>query len=71
MKAAWYEKQGAASDVLIVGEMPDPQPLTGEVRIRVTASGVNPGDVKKRENAFWSRHAVSACHSAQRWRWNS
>lgn len=52
MKAAWYERQGPARDVLIVGEMPDPQPLAGEVRIRVTASGVNPGDVKKREDAF-------------------
>jgi NADPH2:quinone reductase len=52
MKAAWYEKQGPARDVLIVGEMPDPQPVAGEVRIRVAASGVNPGDVKKREDAF-------------------
>jgi hypothetical protein len=24
MKAAWYEKQGPARDVLVVGEMPDP-----------------------------------------------
>src|SRR6516165_10128134 len=52
MKAAWYEKQGAAGDVLTVGEMPDPRPLAGEVRIRVAASGANPGDVKKREDAF-------------------
>jgi len=52
MKAAWYEKQGPARDVLIVGDMVDPQPTTGEVRIRVAASGVNPGDVKKREDAF-------------------
>jgi NADPH:quinone reductase len=52
MKAAWYEKQGAPRDVLIVGEMDDPQPLAGEVRIRVAFSGVNPGDVKKREDAF-------------------
>lgn len=52
MKAAWYEKQGAARDVLVVGEMDDPQPLAGEVRIRVAASGINPGDVKKRQNAF-------------------
>jgi NADPH:quinone reductase len=52
MKAAWYEKQGAARDVLTIGEMREPQPLAGEVRIRVAASGVNPGDVKKRENAF-------------------
>ena len=52
MKAAWYEKQGAARDVLIIGEMDEPQPAAGEVRIRIVASGVNPGDVKKRENAF-------------------
>jgi NADPH2:quinone reductase len=52
MKAAWYEKQGAARDVLVVGEMEDPQPRAGEVRIRVAFSGVNPGDVKKREDAF-------------------
>lgn len=52
MKAAWYEKQGAAHDVLAVGEMDAILPLTGEVRIRVGASGVNPGDVKKRQDAF-------------------
>jgi NADPH:quinone reductase len=52
MKAAWYEKQGAARDVLIVGNMEDPQPRTGEVRIRLAFSGVNPGDVKKRQDSF-------------------
>ena len=52
MKAAWYEKQGPAREVLVVGEMPDPIPAAGEVRIRIAASGVNPGDIKKRENAF-------------------
>src|SRR5579871_6142139 len=52
MKAAWYERQGAARDVLTVGEMEDPQPHPGEVRIRVSASGINPGDVKKRQDAF-------------------
>lgn len=52
MKAAWYEKQGAARDVLVVGQMNDPQPRAGEVRIRIAFSGVNPGDVKKREDAF-------------------
>jgi NADPH:quinone reductase len=52
MKAAWYEKQGAARNVLVVGEMDDPQPRAGEVRIRIAFSGVNPGDVKKREDAF-------------------
>lgn len=52
MKAIWYEKQGAARDVLTIGEMDDPQPKIGEVRIKIAASGINPGDVKKRENAF-------------------
>jgi NADPH:quinone reductase len=52
MRAAWYEKQGPAREVLQVGEMPDPLPGAGEVRIRVAASGVNPGDVKKRQDAF-------------------
>jgi NADPH:quinone reductase len=52
MRAAWYEKQGPASEVLIVGEMPDPHPAAGEVRIRVAASGINPGDIKKRQDAF-------------------
>lgn len=52
MKAAWYEKQGPARDVLVVGEMPDPIPAIGEVRIRIAASGINPGDIKKRQDAF-------------------
>jgi NADPH2:quinone reductase len=38
--------------VVTIGEMDEPQPLAGEVRIRVAASGINPGDVKKRQNAF-------------------
>ncbi len=32
--------------------MPTPLPGPGEVRIRVRASGVNPGDVKKRQDQF-------------------
>src|SRR6516225_6664859 len=52
MKAAWYEKQGPARDVIVVGAMPDPEPGPGEVRIRVAASGINPGDVKKRQDTF-------------------
>jgi NADPH:quinone reductase len=52
MKAAWYEKQGPAREVLTVGEMDDPIPAAGEVRIRISASGINPGDIKKRQDAF-------------------
>jgi NADPH2:quinone reductase len=56
MRAAWYETQGAPEDVLVVGEMPDPIPQAGEVRIRVRASGVNPGEIKKRQG--WLRSAM-------------
>ena len=52
MRAAWYERQGPAKDVMVVGEMPDPHPGAGEVRIRVAASGINPGDTKKRGDVF-------------------
>ena len=45
MKALWYERQGAAREVLELGEMPTPQPGPGEVRVEVRASGVNPSDV--------------------------
>jgi NADPH:quinone reductase len=51
MRAAWYEHRGPARESLVVGEMPDPKPGDGEVRIALTASGINPGDVKKR--AIW------------------
>lgn len=52
MKAAWYERQGPAAEVLTVGEMPTPTAGPGEVRIRIAVSGINPGDVKKREGHF-------------------
>ena len=48
MLAAWYERQGEASQVLQFGQQPDPEPGPGEVRVRVSYSGVNPGDTKKR-----------------------
>jgi NADPH:quinone reductase len=52
MRAAWYEKQGSAREVLVVGEMPDPHPGAGEVRIRIAASSINPFYIKKRQDAF-------------------
>ena len=48
MRAAWYEKNGAAAEVLKVGELPVHEPGPGEVRVRVVASGLNPTDVKSR-----------------------
>jgi NADPH2:quinone reductase len=48
MIAAWYDRQGPPAEVLQVGELPIAEPGPGEVRVRVTLSGVNPGDIKKR-----------------------
>ena len=48
MKAVWYERNGDA-DILEYGEMPDPEPGPGEVRVRVITSGVNPSDWKRRQ----------------------
>lgn len=48
MRAAWYERNGAARDVLRVGEQPDPVPGRGEVLVRLRTSGVNPSDAKGR-----------------------
>lgn len=49
MRAAYYEKNGSATDVLHVGEVETPKPGPGEVRVKLATSGVNPSDVKSRE----------------------
>jgi NADPH2:quinone reductase len=48
MRAAYYEKNGAARDVLQTGDVETPRPGPGEVRIKLATSGVNPSDVKSR-----------------------
>lgn len=48
MRAVCYDRQGPAVEVLQICEVPTPEPASGEVRVRVRYSGVNPGDVKKR-----------------------
>lgn len=48
MRAVWYDRQGPAAEVLQAGELPAPEPGPAEVRVRMTRSGVNPGDTKKR-----------------------
>ena len=48
MLAAWYERNGPAREVLQYGELADPQPGPGEVRVRLRASGINPSDAKGR-----------------------
>jgi NADPH2:quinone reductase len=48
MRAAYYEANGSARDVLRVAEVETPKPGPGEVRVKLLASGVNPSDVKNR-----------------------
>ena len=48
MKTAFYNRLGPAREVLQIGDLPDPVPAPGEVRVRVQWSGVNPSDVKSR-----------------------
>ena len=43
----YFDSVNRTLDDMTVGEMKQPQPLSGEVRIRVAASGINAGDVKK------------------------
>jgi NADPH2:quinone reductase len=57
VRAAWYGRQGPAAEVLSVGELPTPEPGRGAVRVRITLSGVNPGDVKKRQGWLGSAMA--------------
>src|SRR3982074_1436923 len=52
MKAVWYERTGAAPDVLTCGDMPTPEAGPGEVRVRLQASGVNPADVGRRAGSY-------------------
>ncbi len=51
MRAAWYERNGPARDVLVLGEMPTPSPGAGEVLVRLATSGVNPSDWKTRSGS--------------------
>ena len=51
MRAAYYETNGSAREVLRVGEVDTPQAGPGEVRVKLAASGVNPSDVKSRQGA--------------------
>lgn len=48
MRAAWYERNGPAKEVMVVGERPMPEAGAGEVRVKLHTSGVNPSDVKSR-----------------------
>jgi NADPH2:quinone reductase len=51
MRAVWYDRQGPANEVIMSGELPTPEPGTGQVRVRLEASGVNPSDTYRRRGA--------------------
>ena len=51
MRAALYDRHGAASEVLRVADVETPEPGPGEVRVRIELSGVNPTDWKSRSGA--------------------
>lgn len=48
MRAAIYEKTGAARDVISIVDLETPLAGPGEVRVQLHYSGVNPSDVKSR-----------------------
>jgi NADPH2:quinone reductase len=49
MRAALYEQNGSAREVLQVRDIETPNAGPGEVRVKLAASGVNPSDVKSRQ----------------------
>jgi NADPH2:quinone reductase len=51
MRAVFYDRNGAAREVLQFGEIETPNAGSGEVRVRLAASGVNPSDVKSRQGS--------------------
>lgn len=57
MIAAWYDRHGPAAEVLRVGELSAAEPGPGEVQVRLTVSGANPGDIKKRQGWLGSSMA--------------
>jgi NADPH:quinone reductase len=51
MQAAYYDRNGAAREVLQIGEIETPRAGPGEVRVKLAASGINPSDVKSRQGS--------------------
>jgi NADPH:quinone reductase len=48
VRAVYYEKKGPAAKVLALGDLPEPEPRAGEVRVKLAVSGINPTDTKLR-----------------------
>ncbi len=52
MRIAWYDTPGPAAEVFVIGDSERPVAGSGEVLVKMFASGVNPADVRRR--AGWS-----------------
>src|ERR1700749_158182 len=63
MRAVWYGRQEPANEVIVAGELPTPEPGTGEVRVRLEASGVNPSDTYRRRGAVAAEYPRGIPHS--------
>lgn len=48
MRAALYDREGPAREVLRIDDVERPEPGPGEVRVKIVVSGVNPTDYKTR-----------------------
>src|ERR1051325_10861701 len=48
MRAVWYDRQGAADEVLVCGDLPTPDAGPGEVRVELEGSGGNTSDTYRR-----------------------
>src|ERR671931_1171057 len=60
MKAVLFEHFGDPGEVLPVRDVPTPQPGPGQVRVRMTASPVNPSDLLYVRGAYGRRPALPA-----------
>lgn len=52
MRAAFFNEQGKAKEVLKIEDVDEVLPQENEVQIEILYSGVNPGEVKKRADTF-------------------
>lgn len=48
MRASIYERRGPAREVLRIVDRPIPEPVSGEMRVKIAVSALNPTDIKAR-----------------------
>lgn len=60
MQAAVFERFGEPADVVSVRDVPEPQPASGEVLVRMLASPVNPSDLMTVRGVYGKRPELPA-----------